>query len=132
VLDLSSFAEAVERLGALGDFPVYDLGGGLGVRYREGQDAPTVDAYVDTLVDAADQYLGPGKLLLVEPGRSLTAMACATIYRVVTVKRGALTHVAVDGGTSDNMEAVIGIISFGATLADRQGGDERCVVVGKH
>jgi diaminopimelate decarboxylase len=132
VLDLDPFAEAVERLSALGDFPVYDLGGGLGVRYRDDQAAPSIDAYVDTLVDAVRSSLGPDKHILVEPGRSLTANACVTIYRVVTVKRGDVVHVAVDGGTSDNLEAVMGVIGFDATIADRPGGEESCVVVGKH
>lgn len=72
------------------------------------------------------------KHILVEPGRSLVASGCVTIYSVVTVKRDQVTHVAVDGGTSDNLEAVLGIVTFEAAIADRLGQDERCVVVGKH
>ncbi|MGH2595630.1 MAG: diaminopimelate decarboxylase [Actinomycetota bacterium] len=132
ILDLDSFRDAVKRLGDFGDFPVYDLGGGLGVTYRDKQDAPTIDAYVEALVDAVRTHLGMDKHILVEPGRSLVASGCVTIYSVVTVKRDQVTHVAVDGGTSDNLEAVLGIVTFEAAIADRLAQDEGCVVVGKH
>jgi len=132
VLDLDSFRTAVERLAVFGDFPVYDLGGGLGVKYRDDQEAPTIETYVEALVDAVQSHLGTDKLILIEPGRSLVASACVTVYSVVTVKRDQVTHVAVDGGTSDNLEAVMGILEFEAAIVDRLQGDEDCVVVGKH
>jgi diaminopimelate decarboxylase len=34
----------------------------------------------------------------------MVAVAATTIYRVTTVKRGAVTFVAVDGGMGDNLE----------------------------
>jgi diaminopimelate decarboxylase len=108
------------------------LGGGLGVRYRGDQDAPTIEAYVGALVEAVRDHLGPDKHVLVEPGRSLVAAATVTLYSVMTVKRDYITHVAVDGGTSDNLEGVIGIVGFEAHVADRLDGSEECVLVGKH
>ncbi len=132
ILDLDSFRAEVERLGDFGDFLVYDLGGGLGVAYRNDQAAPTIDEYVESIVDAVRTHLGSDKHIVVEPGRSLVASACVTIYSVVTVKRDRVTHVAVDGGTSDNLEAVLGIVTFEAVIADRLEGDEDCIVVGKH
>ncbi len=132
ILDLGSFRTAVQRLGDLGDFPVYDLGGGLGVRYRDQQSAPTIEAYVEAVVASVRTHLGEGKHIVVEPGRSLVASSCVTIYSVVTVKRDRVTHVAVDGGTSDNLEAVLGVVAFEAMIADRPNGEEECVVVGKH
>lgn len=39
-----------------------------------------------------------GSQLIVEPGRSLVARSTTTVYRVVTVKSGTPTFVAVDGG----------------------------------
>jgi diaminopimelate decarboxylase len=132
ILDLESFRATVERVADLGDFPVYDFGGGLGVTYRKHDEAPTIDAYVDALVGAVRKSLGSDKLILVEPGRSLFARACVTLYSVMTVKRDGVTHVAVDGGTSDNLEAIIGMVGFEACVADRLDGSEECIVVGKH
>ena len=33
ILDVEPFADSVAPVAALGEFPVYDLGGGLGARY---------------------------------------------------------------------------------------------------
>ena len=33
----------------LGEFPVYDVGGGLGVRYTLEDEAPSVEQYLDTI-----------------------------------------------------------------------------------
>ena len=46
---------------------------------------------------------------MVEPGRSISAAAAITVYRVGTVKvtAGGTTYVAVDGGMSDNPRPVL-------------------------
>ena len=51
--------------------------------------------------------LGPGKRLLVEPGRSLVANGGVTLYRVIGVKRNVSTWVSVDGGMSDNLRPML-------------------------
>ncbi len=43
LLELEPFLDAVDELAGLGDFPVWDLGGGLGVRYTEEQPEPACD-----------------------------------------------------------------------------------------
>src|SRR6266700_1950391 len=75
ILDTEPFAQAVEAVSVLGDFPVYDVGGGLGVRYTLKDEAPTVDQYLDTITAAARNYLPAGAKLVIEPGRSLVARA---------------------------------------------------------
>src|SRR5215218_5795487 len=40
LLDLDGFARAAEAIAGLGRFPVYDLGGGLGIAYRPDEEAP--------------------------------------------------------------------------------------------
>src|SRR6202012_6156314 len=45
IVQTAPFAEAVRRVSAVGEFPVYDIGGGLGVNYVETDDAPGVGAY---------------------------------------------------------------------------------------
>ena len=104
ILDLDQFEAEVAALATLGEFEVYDLGGGLGVRYEPADVAPDIDEYLKRLVDAAHRHLGHGVELLVEPGRSLVAPAGLTLYRVVTIKRTGRLHVAVDGGMGDNLE----------------------------
>jgi diaminopimelate decarboxylase len=104
ILNLDQFEAEVEALASLGEFGVYDLGGGLGVRYESTDVAPHIDEYLERLVTAAHRHLGTGIELLVEPGRSLVAPAGLTLYRVVTIKHAGRVHVAVDGGMGDNLE----------------------------
>jgi len=104
ILAVDQFEAAVDALASLERFDVYDLGGGLGVRYEPGDVAPSVDEYADRLVGAAHKHLGEDIDILVEPGRSMVARAGLTLYRVVTVKRAGRLHVAVDGGMGDNLE----------------------------
>ena len=52
----------------------------------------------------------------------MVAAAGCTVYRVTTVKRGPINHVAVDGGMGDNLEASLYGQRFEATLVDRVGG----------
>lgn len=107
LLDLEQFATMVESLAELGPVDVLNIGGGLGVRYLESDRAPSVDAYADVIVRSVHASFGTDLTLIVEPGRSLVARAGVTLYRVVTVKRGVATHVAVDGGMGDNLEVAI-------------------------
>jgi diaminopimelate decarboxylase len=104
ITNLQQFEAEVAALATLGRFEVYDLGGGLGVRYEPGDVAPTIEDYLDRLIPTAHRYLGEGIELLIEPGRSVVAPAAVTLYRVVTMKRAGRLHVAVDGGMGDNLE----------------------------
>jgi diaminopimelate decarboxylase len=104
ILATDQFEAAVEALASLERFEVYDLGGGLGVRYEPADAAPSVGEYADALIGAAHKHLGEDIDILVEPGRSMVARAGLTLYRVVTVKQAGRLHVAVDGGMGDNLE----------------------------
>ena len=55
----------------------------------------------------------------------MVASAAATLYRVVTVKRGARTFVAVDGGMGDNLEVALFGQRFEAGVVDRLDGGRR-------
>ena len=74
----------------------------------------------------------PGKRLLIEPGRALTASAGVTLYTVESVKRNVSMWVAVDGGMSDNLRPMLYGASYEAHVADRFGGATSCVLAGKH
>ena len=134
ILDVEPFAQSVAPVAALGEFPVYDLGGGLGARYTYADHPPGVGAYLDALIGAAHEHLPPAAELIIEPGRSMVAAAAMTLYRVQTVKRGARTFVAVDGGMGDNLEVALFDQRFEAAIADRvdAGDGEPVTVVGRH
>jgi diaminopimelate decarboxylase len=132
LLDLATFEAAAGALLALGDHPVYDLGGGLGVRYLPEDEAPSIDAYAERTVAALHAAGGAGARLIVEPGRSVVAPNCLTLYRVVTVKRAGRTFVAVDGGMSDNLEPALYGQRFAPLVVDREAEPVRCDLVGQH
>jgi len=56
---------------------------------------------------------------VIEPGRSLVAGSCVTLYRVSTVKRTGRTFVAVDGGMADNLDVALTGQGFEAAVATR-------------
>jgi len=62
-----------------------DVGGGLGVRYREGEQAPDAREYAAAIAQA---LAGFGGRILVEPGRWLVAEAGILLTRVLLEKRG--------------------------------------------
>jgi diaminopimelate decarboxylase len=138
LFDLAPWRAAVEAIAGLGDFEAYDLGGGLAVAYTADRRPPSVAEYVAAMVATADELLGPGKALSIEPGRALTATAGVTLYTVESVKDvalqdGPIRFVAVDGGMSDNLRPMLYDAPYEADLADRMGAPGTpCTVVGKH
>ena len=132
IMDAGELAAAVEPVAALGEFPVYDLGGGLGARYTYTDHPPRLEEYLDALVAAAREHLPAGARILIEPGRSMVASSAVTVYTVTTVKPGATTFVAVDGGMGDNLEVALVGQRFEPTMANRVGGGETVTVVGRH
>ena len=139
LLELEPFRREVGELAQLGDFPVWDLGGGLGVRYTESQrEPPAIEEYVGALVAAANEHgLGAARLLI-EPGRALCANACVTLYEVQSVKQNVSCWVAVDGGMSDDLRPMLYGAPYEAHVVDRMapagrsGGGGGCVLAGKH
>jgi diaminopimelate decarboxylase len=77
-----------------------DLGGGLGIPYREDNDPPPdPDAYARIVKDATR---GLECKLIFEPGRLIVGNAGILVTRVLYVKRGeAKTFVIVDAGMND-------------------------------
>ncbi len=134
IMDPAELAAAVAPVAALGTFPVYDLGGGLGARYTYDEHPATVDAYIEALLAAAAEHLPAEAEIIIEPGRSMVNGSALTLYTVTTVKRDARTFVAVDGGMGDNLEVALFQQRYEAALAQRLHEDavEDVVVVGRH
>ncbi len=133
ILELEQFEAEVAMLSRLERFPVYNFGGGLGVRYIPQDTAPSVDQYAELLVTAAHRHLGDAIDILIEPGRSIVAPAGVTLYRVVTVKSTGRVHVAVDGGMGDNLEPSLYGQRFTPLVVGRWDAEEMLVdLVGRH
>jgi diaminopimelate decarboxylase len=134
LLDLEPFRREVGELASLGEFPVWDLGGGLGVQYTDDQPSPpSIEEYVGAVVRAAHAHgLGTDGRLMIEPGRALCANAGVTLYTVESVKQNVSRWVAVDGGMSDNMRPMLYGATYVAHVADRLDGATECVLAGKH
>jgi diaminopimelate decarboxylase len=134
LLELEPFRAAVRSLATLGEFPVYNLGGGLGTAYLASQHPPRIAEYVEAIVGAVHEELGSDKRLLLEPGRALVANSTVTLYTIETVKRNVSAWVAVDGGMSDNLRPMLYGAPYEALIADRPlaEANERCHLVGKH
>jgi diaminopimelate decarboxylase len=142
VFELEAFERLTEVLASLGDWPLLNLGGGLGIAYTYGDTPPAIEDYVDALMRRAPE----GVTVLCEPGRSLVGNGGVTLYTVGTVKRipDVRTYVAVDGGMSDNLRPMLYGARYEAEIADRftqvgapaprgtGGGDELCTIAGMH
>ncbi len=76
-----------------------DVGGGLGVRYRDGEQAPDARDYAAAIRDALAGFDGR---ILVEPGRWLVAEAGILLSRVLLEKHGEQRHfLVVDAAMND-------------------------------
>ena len=138
VFAVDSFARAAEVMAGFAkplDLPELVLGGGLGVAYVGGEEAPTITEWGRVLLHAC-RAVGVTSRISVEPGRAIVAAAAITVYTVGTIKRipNVRTYVAVDGGMSDNPRPVLygsGYEAFDPqrVLAERS---VRARLVGKH
>ena len=138
VFRIDSFQRAVATLAAFAnplDLPELSVGGGLGVAYVTGEEAPSITAWGEAVLGAAAEA-GVRARLSVEPGRAVVAQAAVALYTVGTIKHlpGIRTYVAVDGGMSDNPRPVLygsGYEVFlpRAATAERP---REVTVVGKH
>jgi diaminopimelate decarboxylase len=134
--DLSPLADAADRVLALVDalaaegirLDHIDLGGGVGIRYRD-ETPPDLAAYGREL---AARFAGRSEKLLLEPGRSLVGNAGLLLTRVEYLKPGEDKNFAiVDAAMNDLMrpalyEAYHGIVP----VNERQAPAKRYDIVG--
>jgi diaminopimelate decarboxylase len=108
---IDPFVDAVRRVAGLAQrlrtrgipIELFDLGGGLGIQYREGTPAPPHPIEYGAAVMAALDEAGCGDLsVVVEPGRAIVGNAGILLTRVHFVKEGPhRTFVIVDAGMND-------------------------------
>jgi diaminopimelate decarboxylase len=106
-----SFHHAVEVMAPFvieQGLPELSIGGGLGVPYIVGEEAPTITEWAAAVLDGCREA-GIEARVTGEPGRAIAAAAAVTLYTVGTIKEipGIRTFVAVDGGMSDNPRPVL-------------------------
>ncbi|MDE0652308.1 MAG: diaminopimelate decarboxylase [bacterium] len=138
VFRLDSFRRAVAVVAGFANplgLAELSVGGGLGVAYVTGEEAPTISAWGESVLEAAAEA-GVTARLSVEPGRAIVASAAIALYTVGTVKvlPGIRTYVATDGGMSDNPRPVLYGSGYEAFLPRAATAERpRAVsVVGKH
>ncbi len=122
LLDPTSFVEAAPVLTAFirtildqtgVGIGLLDMGGGLGVRYLEEQNPPSVEEFAGIVSRAVKDAVAAAGIdkprLMLEPGRSIVGEAGTTLYTIGPTKtvsipeaRGRGRYLAVDGGLSDN------------------------------
>jgi diaminopimelate decarboxylase len=82
-----------------------DLGGGLGVAYRQGSGAPDIAAYAGIIAETVG---GLGCRLMVEPGRLIVAAAGVLVAKVVFVKEASgRRFLILDAGMNDLMRPAL-------------------------
>jgi diaminopimelate decarboxylase len=119
---------------------VVNVGGGLGIRYTEDEQAPSIADWIGDLESRLERDFSahglPQPGLILEPGRSLVGEAGFTLYTVGVVKEAAEgpPWVAVDGGYSDNPRPLFYDARYEALLANRaaEPTDRSYTVCGKH
>jgi diaminopimelate decarboxylase len=122
--------------------PVTELnvGGGLGIRYTESDDPPSIEEWVKAICEAIKNAAQAQKLplpkLVCEPGRSLIGNACVTAYTIGSSKvvPGIRTYVSIDGGMSDNPRPITYQSVYRAVVANRMSAPltQTVTIAGKH
>ena len=90
------------------EIKVLNLGGGYGVRYIEAHPHIDIAANIKKLgkhITADCEKFGiAAPAILLEPGRSIVADTCTTLYKIGSVKTitGYKSYVSIDGGMTDN------------------------------
>lgn len=117
-----------------------NVGGGLGVRYTDGDVPMAVQDYCREIVGSIRKGLEGSDLsprLAQEPGRSLIAESCVTLYTVgvlktVPAKAGPRTYAVVDGGLSDNPRPALYGSKYTVEVVGKSGNPSAYTVSGKH
>jgi diaminopimelate decarboxylase len=117
-----------------------NVGGGLGIRYVESDDPPSIDEWVKAICEVVQEACKAANLplpkLLCEPGRSLIATACVTAYTIGSSKvvPEIRTYVAVDGGMSDNPRPITYQSEYRSVVANKMSVPltETVTIAGKH
>ena len=141
-IDLAGVMADTLKLARKIGHPIADLnlGGGLGIKYVQEDNPPSIDKWVEVISKAVVIACSERNLdlprLMCEPGRSLVANSCLTIYKIGAKKvvPGIRTYLSVDGGMSDNPRPITYQSLYSSCLVDKplDSNCEKVTIAGKH
>jgi len=132
ILDAKNFGHDIKQL---------NVGGGLGIKYTENDDPPSIDEWIKTIstsvVEACKKHNLDLPTLMCEPGRSIVSTAGITIYKIGSFKEipGIRTYLSVDGGMSDNPRPITYQSNYSACLVNNPlniNSRNKYTIAGKH
>ncbi len=117
-----------------------NVGGGLGIRYTEADDPPSIAEWTAAVAKAVETACEVAQVslpkIICEPGRSLVGNTGITAYTVGSRKEvpDTRTYIAVDGGMSDNPRPITYQAEYRSLLANKmnQPTVETVTIAGKH
>ncbi len=132
------FKLAGEKYGL--QFSELNIGGGLGIRYVESDDPPSIEDWIKAVVAGVTEAFVSAGLplpkLLCEPGRSLVGSTCVTAYTIGGSKTvpDIRTYITVDGGMSDNPRPITYQSQYRAVVANHMSAalSQTVTIAGKH
>ncbi len=132
ILDAKKFGHDIKNL---------NVGGGLGIKYIENDDPPSIDEWVKTIstsvINSCKKHNLDLPTLMCEPGRSIVSTAGITIYKIGAFKEipGIRTYLSVDGGMSDNPRPITYQSNYSACLVSNPlniNSKNKYTIAGKH
>ena len=132
IIDAKKFGHDITKL---------NVGGGLGIKYTEQDNPPSIDEWVKTIsnsvIEACKKHNLDLPLLMCEPGRSIVSTSGVTIYKIGAFKEipGVRTYVSVDGGMSDNPRPITYQSNYSACLVNNPlniDSKKKYTIAGKH
>jgi diaminopimelate decarboxylase len=102
-----------------------NLGGGLGVKYLESDLPPSIENFVNLIIDSLTKEIRKNNLImpkiLIEPGRSIVAEAGITLYTIGNIKEipGIRKYLIVDGGMTDNPRPILYEAKYEGVLVNK-------------
>ncbi len=126
-----------DKLGYEAD--ILNLGGGFGVKYTEGQEELDYADFIRRISEFINSEIAYSKIkrpvILMEPGRSIVADSCLTLYTVGGTKEihGFRNYVSIDGGMTDNPRYALYQSAYTVCLASKMNStpDFLCTVAGR-
>jgi len=127
VLAVREMVKLIKKIKSLSgiDSTNLDLGGGLGVKYLESDTPPSIEYFVNLMVDTLENEAIkndiPRPKILIEPGRSIIGEAGITIYTIGAIKEitGLKKYLIVDGGMTDNPRPILYDAKYEAVILDK-------------
>lgn len=109
------------------DFTIKDfnMGGGFGIKYVEGDAPLSISDFVDPLMSRLDTFCADHKLerphVSMEPGRFIVGDAGIQLYTIGNIKEipGVKTYVSIDGGMTDNLRPGLYGAKYNAAIANK-------------